>query len=95
MVADYSATTSKHLAMIAQTGLGAATFQVYEASSPTGPWSAGPAGQVPDACSAGTFGCYALSGHPELSSSGQLVFSWFSSDDRDKSGHVRVGAVAW
>ena len=94
-VADYSATTSKRLAMVAQTGLGAATFQVYTASSPTGPWTAGPSAQVPDACPVGMFGCYALSGHPELSTSQQLVFSWYSTDDRDNFGHVRVGAMAW
>ena len=94
-VADYSATTSKHLAVVAQTYIGSAPFQVFEANSPTGPWTAGPAAQVPDACNAGSFGCYAIFGHPELSTSQQLVLSWFSSDDRDKTGHVRVGTINW
>jgi hypothetical protein len=94
-VADYAATTSKHLAMVVQTGLGASTFRVYEATSPTGTWSAGPAGQVPDACPVGAFGCYAIFGHAELSSSSQLVFSWYSTDDVDDVGHVRIGAIAW
>lgn len=39
--------------------------------------------------------CYALIGHPELSTSNQLVFSWFSPDDRDGYAHVRIGAVGW
>jgi hypothetical protein len=94
-VANYSASTSKDLAAIVQTGLGASTFQVYEATSPAGSWTAGPVGQVPDDCDAGAFGCYAIYGHPELSTSTQLVFSWYSSDDRNGAGHVRVGAMAW
>jgi predicted small secreted protein len=94
-VEDYAGTSSKHLAMMVDTFFGAAPFQIYEATSPTGPWTAGPAGQVPDACSAGTFGCYALTGHPELSSSQQLVFSWYSPDDVDKYGHVRIASVPW
>ena len=95
-VADYSSFTSKHLAVIEQTGLGtSSTMQVYEATSPIGPWSAGPAGQVPDSCVGTTFPCRALIGHPELSTSNTLLFSWYSGDDENGSGHDRVGSIAW
>ena len=75
-------------------------FMVLEAVNPWGPFTFTHAGAVPDACSAGR-NCYAVIGHPELSTSTQFVFSWFSSDDRLDSfanplvGHVRVGALNW
>jgi hypothetical protein len=95
-VADYSSFTTKHLAVIEQTGLGtSSTMQVYEATSPTGPWTAGPAGRFPDSCVGSGFPCRALIGHPELSTSNNLLFSWFSGDDEHGSGHVRVGSIAW
>ncbi len=94
-VADYSATSAQKYVMMEQTGIGSGAFQAWEATSPTGPWTAGPAGVPPDACTGGIFGCYALYGHPELSTSSQLVFSWFSVDDRDGYGRVRIGAVDW
>ena len=81
--------------IVEQTGFGTAGFQTYSATSFTGPWTVGTAGQPPDACNGGTFGCYAVTGHPELSTTRQLVFSWFSVDDRDGYGHVRIGAVDW
>ena len=75
-------------------------FMVLESASPWGPFTFTHAGAVPDACNAGQ-GCYGVIGHPELSSSRQLVFSWYSADDRLDGfpypllGHVRVGAMAW
>jgi hypothetical protein len=94
-VADYASTGSHHLGMIVQTQFGTGDFQVFQASSPTGPWTAGPAGRVPDACTGGGFGCYALSGHAELSTGDRFVLSWLSPGDRDGFGHIRVGTVAW
>ena len=94
-VADYSATTSKKFVLITQTGFGTGGFQAYTATSPRGPWTLGPAAQPPDACTGGGFGCYALTGHPELSTTSLLVYSWLSPDDRDGYGHIRIGAVPW
>jgi hypothetical protein len=95
-VADYSSVTPKHLAVLEQTGLGtSSTFQVYKATSPTGPWTPGPAGQIPDACLGNTYPCHSLYGHPELSTSNNLLFSWYAGDDENGSGHVRVGSIAW
>ncbi len=31
----------------------------------------------------------------EISTKSQFVFSWFSPDDRDGAGHVRLGAIDW
>ncbi|TDC68081.1 hypothetical protein E1200_12780 [Actinomadura sp. GC306] len=94
-VNDYSATTSKGLAMIVQTGFGSAPFTVYTADSPTGPWTAAVSAKVPDTCTGGGWGCYALIGHPELSDNDQLVFSWLSPGDRGSESHLRLAAVPW
>lgn len=94
-VQDYSATTSKSLAMIVQTGFGAAPFTVYTATSPTGPWTAAVSARVPDPCTSGSWGCYTLVGHPELSNNDQLVYSWLSPGDRGGEGHLRLAAVPW
>jgi len=94
-VADYTGVGSHHLAMIVQTGFGVGGFQVLQATSPAGPWTPGPAGQVPDPCRRGTYACYALSGHAELSTADRFWFSWYSPDDVDGFGHIRLGSVAW
>jgi hypothetical protein len=39
--------------------------------------------------------CYAIKGHPELSTSSQLVYSWYSPDDRGGFGHIRLGVLDW
>jgi hypothetical protein len=67
-------------------------FRLYTAASPTGPWTAGPQGRVPDNCQGGGFGCYAFHGHAELSTSDTFVFSWFSPGD---SGRIHVGSIKW
>ena len=94
-VADYAGTGSHHLAMLVQTQFGSGDFQVFEATSPVGPWTPGPAGRVPDACTGGGFGCYALSGHAELSTTDRFVLSWLSPGDRGGFAHIRLGTVAW
>jgi hypothetical protein len=94
-VADYTGVGSHHLGMIVQTGFGDGEFQVLEAATPTGPWTAGPAGRVPESCSAQGYGCYALSGHAELSTADAFWFSWYSPDDAYGAGHVRLGTIAW
>jgi hypothetical protein len=69
-------------------------FTVWQAAAPTGPWQKIQTGQVP--CTPGTqldAGglCRALIGHPELSSKGQLLISFFNPGDH----HVEVSAFGW
>ncbi|MFS8097428.1 hypothetical protein LFM09_09845 [Lentzea alba] len=94
-VADYTGVGPHRLAMIVKTSFATSGFRLYTATSPTGPWTAGPAGHVPDTCQGGGFGCYAYHGHAELSTPDQFVFSWYSPGDRGGFGHVRLGAIAW
>lgn len=98
-VADYAATTGRKYAMLVQSAFGSGGFDVYEATSPTGPWTRKGSGRPPDACFAPGhdfgFGCYAIAGHPELSTPARLVFSWLSPDDRNAYPHIRVGAIDW
>jgi len=71
-------------------------FQVLASPTPWGPFRAGPAGQVPDSCVPGALGCYSVDLRPELSTSSQLVYSWFSSDDTTVDyGHPRLGVMPW
>jgi hypothetical protein len=93
-VADYTGQGSHKLAMIVQTEFGTGDFRVFEASSPTGPWTAGSAGRVPDTC-VGGFGCYAFVGHAELTTPDTFVLSWYSPGDRSGFGHIRLGTIAW
>jgi hypothetical protein len=92
-VGDYSAASHKYV-MLVQTSWGPA-FSTYEAAAPTGPWTKISSAQLPDVCNGGNLGCYALAGHPELSTAQQFVYSWLSTDDLGGGGHLRVGAVNW
>lgn len=97
-IADYTAVGGgKKLAMIVKDSFfDSPHFRLYTADTPLGPWSAGPAGRVPDHCQGGGFGCYAFHGHPELSTAESFVFSWFSPGDRNPDGgHVRLGTIRW
>jgi hypothetical protein len=94
-VRDFSGITGHNLVMLTQTGFTTADFQIYEAMSPMGPWTPGRRGRVPDACSSGTFGCYAVIPHAELSTSTKVVYSWLSPDDRNGGQHLRLGEIAW
>ncbi|GEM_PF-2001310 len=96
-VGDYSGTTSHKYVMLIGTVFNSAAFSVYEASSPTGPWTLHSSTKAADVCTPATngFGCRAVIGHPELSTAQQLVYSWYSSDDADGFGHVRIGAINW
>jgi hypothetical protein len=105
-VGNYSATTThKYVALVQTWPFGSGQFTVLSAPAPTGPWSPGPTVIVPDPCPVlpGEYGCYAIEGHPELSASGNLVYSWYSIDDQfsqatagsPSSGHIRLGNIAW
>ncbi len=89
---DYSA-DGHQLVLVEQTSL-AGDFQVWQASSPTGPWRRVRTGRVP--CRAGPGPgagelCRALIGHPELSTRNQLEISYFNPGD----GHVDASAYPW
>jgi hypothetical protein len=91
-VGDYRA-DGKGLVMIEQTSL-AGGFQAWQARSPAGPWRRILAGSVP--CAAGTEPgpeglCRALIGHPELSTRGRLLISYYDPGNQ----HVNVAAFPW
>lgn len=91
-VGNYSS-VGHGFALIAESDV-AGGFQVFTATSPTGPWSLLQTGRVPNSsdCNAGEFGCYALVGHPELSTGSELLLSYF---DPVGLGHLRVAAFPW
>jgi hypothetical protein len=91
-VGDYAA-DGHGLVMIAQTSL-AGGFQAWQAASPAGPWRRLLAGRVPctRGSETGTAGlCRALIGHPELSTRGRLLISYYDPGD----SHVDVAAYPW
>jgi hypothetical protein len=97
-VADFSGVGGgRKLAMLVKDSfVDSPHFRLYTADSPLGPWTAGPAGRLPDHCQGGAFACYAFNGHPELSTSTSYVFSWYSPGDRQsEGGHVRLGTIRW
>lgn len=93
-VADYTGAGDHKLAMIVQDVFRDGGYTVYEAASPTGPWAAVASGRVPDPCGP-DFGCYAFTGHPELSTATDFMLSWYSPRDRGGRGHIRLGTVSW
>ena len=91
-VGDYAA-DGQGLVMIEQTSL-AGGFQAWQARSPAGPWHRLLAGRVP--CTQGTEDgkeglCRALIGHPELSTRGDLLISYYDPGN----GHVGIAAYPW
>jgi hypothetical protein len=91
-VGDYS-NVGHGIVLIAESNL-VGGFQVFTAPSPTGRWQPLQTGQVPSAtnCTGGEFGCYALIGHPELSTGADLMLSYF---DPDGLGHLHLAAFPW
>jgi hypothetical protein len=89
-VGDYSS-TGHGLVLVDESDLGGG-FQVWTAKSPTGPWTLLRTGTVPSSCSGGEFGCYALNGHPELSTAGNLMISYY---DPAGLGHLHLAAFPW
>lgn len=87
---NYSA-VGHGLVLTAESDVGGG-FQVWTAPSPTGPWKLLQTGRVPSACTGGEFGCYALIGHPDLSTRSDLMMSYF---DPGGLGHLHVAAFPW
>jgi hypothetical protein len=92
---DYTA-AGHGLVLVEQTSLGG-DFQVWQASSPTGPWRHLRDGRVPcraarqkEAAGAGDL-CRAVIGHPELSTRSRLLVSYFNPGN----DHVDTWAVSW
>ena len=95
---DYTA-DGHGLVLVEQTSL-AGDFQVWQASSPAGPWHQVRAGRVPcraaqPAASGAARGpgdlCRAIIGHPELSTRSRLLISYFNPGN----DHVDTSAVSW
>lgn len=87
---NYSA-VGHGLVLVAETDLGGG-FQAWTAKAPTGPWGLLRTSRVPSSCSGGEFGCYALVGHPELSTHRNLLISYF---DPAGLGHLHLAAFSW
>jgi hypothetical protein len=91
-VGDYGADGHGYV-IVEQTSVNG-DFTVWQAAAPTGPWQKIQTGRVP--CTPGTQLddgglCRALIGHPELSSQGQLLISFFNPG----AHHVEVSAYPW
>jgi hypothetical protein len=87
-VADFSSTGDGYLLM-EQTSLGL-NYRLYQASSPVGPWTLVRNAQAPGCAPVTGAGCYALTGHPELSSPTQLLYSFYDQPD----GELEVVSLA-
>lgn len=91
-VGDYSA-DGHGLVMIEGTSVNGG-FSVWQAAAPEGAWRRIETGRVP--CTAGKRDdsedlCRALIGHPELSTSGRLLISFYNPGD----AHVEVASYPW
>lgn len=78
---------------------GTTAFSVYQTTTPENPasWSLKAANLAPEVCKQGHW-CYAFIGHPELSTSNQILISHFDNNDYpagQNTGHISVGAVGW
>lgn len=67
------------------------TYKVFSAASPTGPWQLERSATLPG-CPTQTGICWAVQGHPELSTTNQLYIS-YSKPDAGPGGHIVVSAV--
>jgi hypothetical protein len=78
----------------------AGQFIAYQADRPTGPWRRLLSGTVP--CTPGASFCRAIIGHPDLSTSANLLVSYFDPGARPRyhpgqraQGHVMVASFPW
>ena len=87
---DNFSSVSQNLALVEETSIGG-DFRVWHATSPTGTWTQGTSGRVPCSGGSGLNLCRALIGHPELSTSSQLLLSFYNPAD----DHVWLAANNW
>jgi len=88
-VDDFSA-LGKGLILIEQPDISGA-FRVWQASSPTGPWTQLTTATAPCGAQSGLNLCRAYFGHPELSTSSSLMMSYYD----PTNDHVSVMSVPW
>jgi hypothetical protein len=92
-VADFSA-TGHGLVLVEQTDV-AGRFTVYQSPGPSGPWTRVLRGRAPCAIAAGFANfCRAINPHPELSTRGWLLLSYFD-PSAHPDGHVMVDGFRW
>ena len=92
-VADFSA-TGHGLVLAEQTDVGG-RFTVYQSPAPAGPWRRVLSGRVPCAVGSGFANlCRAVNPHPELSTRGLLLLSYFN-PSAPPDGHVMVDGFRW
>jgi hypothetical protein len=91
-VHDFSSAGEGFL-MLEQTTFGG-HYNIYEASTPAGPWALRESDVMPGCASGSDGGCYALYGHPELSTPGHLMYSFHNMDHGDRTeGYVKLTDV--
>jgi hypothetical protein len=98
-VASFAA-VGQGLVLVEETNVVGA-FTVYEASGPAGTWTEKTSGTVPCTIEGNSF-CRAIIGHPELSTTSQLLVSYFNpaatpyyNPSAGAEGHVMVAAFPW
>jgi hypothetical protein len=98
-VSDFSA-LGRGLVLVEQTD-DAGDFTVYQASRPAGTWTETTTGTVPCTIEGSDF-CHALVAHPELSTGGDLLISYFNpaaapyyEPSEPAEGHLMVAAFPW
>jgi hypothetical protein len=64
-------------------------YQLWQAPSPAGPWTLKREGVIPGCQSGTASGCYALVGHPELSTRDNIVYTFHDRSD----GFVKISSV--
>jgi hypothetical protein len=64
-------------------------YQLWQAPSPAGPWTLRGEGIIPGCQSGPENGCYALVGHPELSTPDEIVYTFHDMSD----GFVKVSTI--
>jgi hypothetical protein len=72
-------------------------LEIYTASSPTS-WTELETDDnvLSNTCTDGTYGCYAINGHPELSTTKDLVFSYYDPGGGSNGlGHLYIDSYPW
>jgi len=90
-VSDYSS-AGQGIVLIEQTNVGGGFLAYEPVSSLTGSWKQVISASVP--CGSGPGLCHAIIGHPELSTTGELMISYFD-PAQGPAGHLMADAFAW
>jgi len=90
-VSNYSP-AGQGIVLIEQTNAGGGFLAYEPVSSLTGTWKQVISASVP--CGSGSGLCHAIIGHPELSTAGELMISYFD-PAQGPAGHLMADAFAW